>query len=283
MTRVCILTDNTAQFENPAFTGKELIHVIQHSVQWQDQIYTGNSNLKIREYPASGLNGAYPRLIAPSADDFRRILTRLGQQYNEIITILLSSHLSPAVKNAKEAAATLRGRVFTWVIDSQTTAIGLGMLAQNTAQAAQSGMSGVEIVRKLYGSIPKIYSVFFTQNLMYLHHAGFIDQVQAVIGEMMGITPMLLLEKGRPVPIQKARNARHIVDILHNFITEFNTLQHIGIIQGTPLYKLEMRTLCERISKEFPGMPVSNHKLDNSLAAILGPRCLGMIAMEKDS
>ena len=51
--------------------------------------------------------------------------------------------------------------------------------------------------------------------------------------------PMYVIEAGETDPTQKARNHRHLVDLLHEFITEFETLDHLGLIQGVPPFETE--------------------------------------------
>jgi DegV family protein with EDD domain len=280
MAQVCILTDSTAQFPNPAFPGSDRVHVIPIQVKYKNHLHSNTNVFNLRHLPTSSIDGAKPKLHIPSLKVLRKTFLQLGQNYNEIIAILTSKHLGPVVAMAQEAAEAVSGKTFVWVIDSQTTTVGLGLLVQHAAEAVKNGAPSAEIVRQIRSMIPRIYTLFFTQNLNYLQHSGFIEPEQAMIGEMMRIAPLLLLEKGRPVPIQKARSARNILDMLHEFINEFDTLSEIALIQGLPPLKLDYRALCDRISKDFPALPVTRYRLDLSLATILGPCSLGIVAIE---
>jgi fatty acid-binding protein DegV len=130
------------------------------------------------------------------------------------------------------------------------------------------------------GIIPRIYTVFCTQSLTYLYRSGHLDPAQAIIGEMLGVMPFFILENGRLVPIQKVRNPRHLVDILHEFIAEFENLKHIALVQGVPPFEQEVRNLKERLNGDYPSASYSEHTLGAALATILGPRSLGVFAME---
>jgi len=282
MARVCILTDSTAQFHNPVFLGSNRVHVLPIQVKYKNHLHSSSDGFGIRSLPVSSIDGANPQLHSPSLKVLRKTYLQLGQKYNEIIAILMSKHLGPVITLAQEAAEAVSGKTFVWVIDSQTTAVGLGLLVQHAAGAAESGAPTAEIVRQMRSMIPRIYTLFFTQSLTYLQQSGFIELEQAIIGEMMRIAPLLLLEKGCPVPIQKARSARNILDMVHEFISEFDSLSQIALIQGMPPFKLEYLTLYDRISKEFPALPFSRYRLDLSLATIFGPRSLGIVAVEEN-
>lgn len=280
MARVCILTDSTAQFPTPVFPGDELVSIIPMHVQLDGQIYTDGKDLRTVNLPASARNHIHPQVLAPTPEEFHQAFVALGQKYHEIVVLLTSSHLSPATASAQQAVAMGKGPAIVHIIDSQTTAVGLGLLVQAAASAAQNGDPGSRINRMVRGIIPRIYTVFCVQSLTYLYRSGHLDPAQAIVGEMLGVTPFFLLENGRLVPIQKVRNSRHLVDILHEFIAEFNDLKHIAIVQGVPPFEQEARNLKERLNGDFPSATFSEHTLGVALAAILGPRSLGVFAME---
>jgi len=280
MPRVCILTDSTAQFPAPMYPGHELVSVIPLHVEMNEQVYTDGKDIKTASLPSSARTPMGPKSLPPTADEFRMAFTALSKRYSEVIAILISSHLSPSVGVAQEAAATVKGPASIHVIDSQTTAVGLGLLVQAAAEAALENEGSARINRLVRGLVPRIYTVFCVQSLSYLYQSGHLDPAQAIVGEMLGVTPFFILENGRLVPIQKIRSPRHLVDILHEFISEFGHLKHIAIVQGVPPFEQEARNLRERINGDFPGTTFSEHTLGTALATILGPRSMGVVAME---
>jgi fatty acid-binding protein DegV len=108
-----------------------------------------------------------------------------------------------------------------------------------------------------------------------------LDPAQAIVGEMLGITPFFILENGQLTPIQKARSSRHLVDQLHEFVAEFDDLKHVAIIQGTTPLDQDARTLRDRLNGVCRGACLSEHTIGTSVAALFGPRSLGVIVMEK--
>ena len=280
MHRVCLLTDSTAQFTVPVFPGLDLVNVIPLRLQYKNQIFTDSKDLKAISLPQTEHGEDGPFVLAPTIDDFSQAFIGLGRKYNEIIVILMSSLLNPTYSVALEAASSVRGPASIHFIDSQTTAVGLGLIVQAAADAAEQGATTTRISRLVRGLIPRIYTVFCVQSLSYLYRSGHLDPAQAIIGEMLGITPFFTLENGRLVPIQKVRNSRHLVDILHEFISEFSHLKHIAIVQGIPPFEQEAHNLRDRINGNFPAVSFSEHALGAALATILGPKSLGVVAME---
>lgn len=280
MSKTYILTDSTAQFPNPIFPGHELIGIIPHHIELDGVTYTDGKDIKAANLPVSAARAPALKAIPPSADDFRAAFSNMGKRYDDVIAITISSHLNETFQKAVQAAESTHGPAKYHVIDSQTTAVGLGLLVQLAAQAAAEGLNSDQINRLVRGMIPKVYTVFCVQSLTYLYQSGHLDPAQAIVGEMLGITPFFIMEGGRLVPIQKVRNPRHLVDLLHEFVSEFGSLKHIAFLQGSPPMEQEARSLRERLNGDFPGTSISEHHIGAALAAIIGPRSFGVVAME---
>lgn len=279
MPGVCILTDSTAQFPAASFPGQELVSVIPLHVKFNGLRYADGKDLKLTDLPLSAHGPSSPVARPPSSEEFRQFFQSLGDEYDEIVAILLSPNLCPALTNAQEAVKAIGWAPVT-LIDSQTTGVGLGLLVQAAAGVALDGIPGLEIKRFILNQVSHVYTVFCIQSLTYLSQSGLLDVAQAVVGEMLGVIALFLLENGRLVPVQKARNMRHLGDLLYEFISEFGELRHIALTRGVISFENEARSLRERLASDFPATPYSEHILGTALASMLGPRSLGLVVME---
>ena len=278
MPRTCILTDSTAYFTKPSFAGQDLVTILPHFIQLNDQSLPDSRDLSIY-FPGSRFHRP-PITNPPSIDAFSSAYASLGLKYKEIVVILLSSHLSQANLNAHLACQSAKSPANIFIVDSLNTAIGLGLLVQAAADYAHRGYSGVEINRLIRGMINHIYSVFCLPDLSHLYRAGQIDPAQAIVGEMLGVIPFFTLENGRLVHTQKIRSPRHLVDIMYEFVAEFENLKYLGLIQGINTYEQESRNLRDRISQNVRTTPLCEHGLSLALATILGPHSIGLVVME---
>jgi DegV family protein with EDD domain len=277
---VCILTDSTAQFPSAAFPGQELVNIIPLHIHYKGKFHYGGRGLKIQDLPMSRMEDEHPKLIAPSAEEFRKVLTSLEQQYHQMVLLLLSKHLNPAITFAKEAIESLKGRASVLLIDSETCGVGLGLLVQAAAGAAKKGASLAEINLLVRGLISRVYMLLCLHDLIYLSQGGHLDPAQAMVGEMLSIAPLYLLEYGKLFPMQKVRSQHHLLDMLQEFIGEFTAIQHIALVRGIVPFEQEARTLRERVSRDFPRVSFSEHLLNSEMASIFGPRCLGLVVLE---
>jgi DegV family protein with EDD domain len=281
MGQACILTDSSAQFPQLGFSGRNDVRVIPFSVEVNHNIYEEGRDIRANDLPASAGAALHPRLIAPSVQKFEELYLSLNAYYSDILTILTSASLTTAFQNARQAAEALQGRVSVSVIDSQTTSVGLGMLVQSAAEAISRGLPAVEVERLVRSLIPHIYMMICAPGLSYMHSAGFVDQAQAFVGEMLGLLPIFTLEEGQISAIEKVRNSRSLVDFMQEFVCEFDELQHIAFIQSLPPLSHEARLMREHAQNCFPQTPFSEHTINLPLATLIGPRSIGLVAVEK--
>lgn len=286
MGSICILTDSSAQFPQLGFSGRNDVRVIPFSVEVDGKIYEEGHDLRANDLLPTVNEDYHPRLIAPSFDDFQTLYLSLGQRYDDIIAILASASLTPAFENAQKAAKATQGRVNVTVIDSQTTSVGLGLMVQTAAEAASEaeahGQVAADIEQMIRAMVPRTYMTICTPAMSYLSYAGFIDPSQAFVGEMLGLMPIFTLEEGQISAVEKVRNTRSLVDYLQEFICEFDDLLHIAYIQSTPPLTHEARLMREHAQNCFPQVPYSEHTINLSLAALIGPKSVGVVVVEKD-
>ena len=282
MANVCILTDSTVQFPTPVFNGRTRVHVIPLHIQLNDQLYKNSEGVKASDLPATTRNGLKPAALPPSVQEFQRMFASLGQTYQEIIGIFHSGHLTATAGNAERAAEAAQGKVRIHLVDAQTTAIGLGLVVQAAAAAAEEGMDGEELERMARSLLPRVYSIFCIEGLTYLRHSGALVPAQGLVSEYLKMMGLFVMDNGQFVPTQKARNYRHLVDLLHEFLFEFPVIEHIGILQGVPAFETETRALRERIALDYADTPLSEHTIGPGLATLIGPRSLGLFVLQPE-
>ncbi len=278
MPNTCILTDSTAQFPIPAFPGRNLVYIIPLQIEHPNG--KAPQNLRASDFPPSAPKDFPTRVHPPSVEAFEKQILQLARSYTGVVVILHTQSLSKTYQNALKAAKNLQGQIEIEVIDSQTVATGLGLAVQTASAAAEDGRSVAEIAEQIRNLMPRIYSIFCISGLTYLHHSGYLSLSQAIVGEHMKLLPLYVIEEGELVPTQKARNKRHLVDLLHEFITEFEVLDHIGFIQGVPPFETETRSLREHLSLDYGELSISEHIISPELSIMIGPASLGMFLLQ---
>jgi DegV family protein with EDD domain len=271
MSNVCILTDSTVQFTRPNFLGRELVYVIPFDLQ---PVARQDDNRLTRI-------ASTQRLVPPGPEEFLRYYSQLSREYDSILTLMLSSFLSPATVNAQTAARLYSNHASVQVVDTQTTAAGLGLLVEVAASAASRGASFQEVERRVRAAIHRIYMLFCIPELTYLAGAGHLSYPQALVGEMMGLLPIFALEEGRLTPMEKVRTQRHLLESFQEFMDEFDNPYHVALVRGINHNTIRTRPLRQYVQESFPRTPFSEHSIGPHLAALLGPQSIGLVVMER--
>jgi DegV family protein with EDD domain len=280
MSKVCILTDCTAQFFNKDFLGSQHVSTIGRGAAPKTLFLNTHSSAgKCDPISLPGQEANSSSTPFPNEAAFIQAFQHLERKHNEIVVILSSTQLSLAVKAAKAAAIRSRRSTSIQVIDSQTTAVGLGFLVQKAAAAVEHGLSAAETSIQIRGLLTNIYTVLCLQSLAPLAHTGLLDPAQVFVGEMLGLAPVFTLEKGRLIPTHKVNGSRQLLEIIYEFITDFDQLKHAAFVRGYAAYEQETRILRERLKSSLPSLTTSEHVLSDPAAALLGPRTLCLVAL----
>ena len=124
--------------------------------------------------------------------------------------------------------------------------------------------------------------IFSSERLDYLERGGRLGSAQALLGTMLHIKPMLLMEDGEIVPVEKVRTRELALEKLADFVAEFAAIQQVVILRS-PLVgedSPQVNELREHLSLALPNQAVPVVEYDPILACHLGPEALGVVVYE---
>jgi DegV family protein with EDD domain len=274
---VKVVTDSTAYLE-PRVAEELGISIVPLNIHFGDEILRDGIDITTAEFfRRLDRSPEMPTSSPPSRSVFEKVYNELSKTTDEIFSIHISGKLSQTCAVANAAAAPFLGRCSIAVVDSLTTSLGLGILATAAAKAAAQGRSLDEIVRLLRGMIPHIYVVFLVETLGYLERGG---RAQAILGSMLGIKPLLIMEDGEIVPLEKVRTRSRAIDKLFEFVVEFPHIEQMAILQKSPVATEETLLLIERLEMVLPEMEFPIITYGPVLATHVGPNTMGVIVYE---
>ncbi len=207
---------------------------------------------------------------------------RLHKQTNRILSIHTSASLSGTLANARIAMQQFLGRCNIQVVDSESLSAGLGMLVQQAAIGAERGADLEEIVRIVRGLIPRLYSVFFMDDMTYLERNRLVSRSQAILGNMLGVIPFVTMEEGQVVPMEKVRSRSRAIEKMVEFVAEFASVDHIALMQNTATPGEETEMVLERVRLIHPHAPINVIGYGPSVATLVGLNGLGMVVLESE-
>jgi DegV family protein with EDD domain len=136
-----------------------------------------------------------------------------------IISIHLSGKLSGTVQSAK-TAKTITDYRDIYVIDSKTASMGLGLIVLAAAKEAYEGRSVRDVLSTVNDKIEKSFVVFLVDTLEYLEKGGRIGKAGNVLGTLLKIKPILTIEDGQVVPLEKVRGEIKAIEQMTRCISE---------------------------------------------------------------
>lgn len=283
MSKVTIVTDSATTIE--PLVAKQLdVTILPLIVRIDGQDYQDGADL---DHEGLLLRMARdrirPHIVGPTADDFRRVYTRLTRSTNQIISLHSSASLSPICQEAQKAADEFRGRCDIVVMNSETLSLGLDILIREATRLANASVTLNEILRQIRGLMRRIYIVLITDTLDYLEHSHLISPAQAILGTMLGIKPFLALEEGKIIPMEKVRSRERALDKLAEFASEFSNIEQMAILQSTPYPTEETKMLLERLALITPDRQFPIMLYGPLLASHIGPDAMGLVVYEGTS
>ncbi|MBN1955781.1 MAG: DegV family protein [Anaerolineae bacterium] len=280
MAQVRIVTDGDAQLD-PELARQLNITVVPLTVQVDQETFDDECGARNEQLLARmEQERVRPFVVGPTADQMQQVYQQITRSTNLILSIHSAAPLSATYDNACAAADAFLGRCDIIVMDSQSTSLGLGILAREAAKMAQAGQNLGEIVRCIRGMIPRIYVVMVTDSLDYLERSGRISKSQCILGSMLGIKPFLAIEDGEIIPTEKVRSRDKGLDKLVEFAGEFTRIEEMAILQSTSYPTDETLLLRERLESFFPGKPFPIIVYGPLLASHVGPDGMGLVAYE---
>jgi DegV family protein with EDD domain len=280
-TRIHVVTDSASAFPNPEIARRPDVTVLPLTIHIGTHSFLDQHENTFEEIkPLLDCRGTLPVIASPSVEAFLSTFHSISRRTHNILCLLSSSCLCRAVRNAQTAAKAFAGRMNIIVVDSLTTSAGIGFLISEVLRIVDEGASLEEAVRQLRYLVPRMYAVFFIEDLAYLQHTGRISPSQVMLGEMLGIKPFLSLEEGGLVPLEKVQTQEQAVEKLVEFVSEFNHLHRLAVVYNSDDGLTHGRQLYQRVRDVFPGCPVSIIGLGAAVASIFGPRSCGLVVFD---
>lgn len=197
---------------------REKIQFVPLTVRFGDKEYLDGVELsKHQFYEMLVESDALPTTSQATPAAFAEYLESVASAGDSAVVITLSSKLSGTYQSAVLAAEDYPN---IYVVDSQSVAIGTGVLAQYAVELAQQGMGAEEIAQVLTQQREKVCVVALLDTLEYLKKGGRISKTVAFAGGVLNIKPVVTVQDGAVALIGKARGSRNGNNLLVEKIRE---------------------------------------------------------------
>jgi DegV family protein with EDD domain len=149
---------------------------------------------------------------------------KLGEGYDHILFIILSSNLSAGFTTASLAADLYRSespRPTIEVLDSKSCASSQGLTVLAAAKAVEKGMDFTQLIRYTTKVRNCTRGLMMLDTLRYVYRTGRISKLGAKIASMFNIKPInRVTEEGKIEMVDRTRNREHGLEILVDLVHE---------------------------------------------------------------
>lgn len=158
--------------------------------------------------------------------DLARVFADHRANGDEVVGIFLSSELSSTVQSANLAREAV-GPDGIYIVDSHQVTLGLGLLIERAAALRDSGLSAAELAAAVEELTERQRLIAVVDTLKYLKMGGRISAAAAVVGGMLGISPIVAVQNGRVELIGKSRGRKAAL----RWMSEHTQKEEIDLLQ----------------------------------------------------
>lgn len=217
----------------------------------------------------------FPTTSQPPVGDFVKVFERYGPQ--ETYICLVISELLSGTLHAAESAASLLPDYDITVMDSRSTAMGLGFQVLKAAEMGRQGFGRDQIIQEVVKLRSEVMIRFVVDNLEYLVRGGRLGKTSGMLGNLLQVKPILGIIDGRIDALKKVRSKRRAVE---NIVEELKSQVDKGRISEVAVCHADVESeameLKEQVEVFFP-KPILVSEVGPTIGSHTGPGVLGLV------
>jgi DegV family protein with EDD domain len=230
-------------------------------------------------------NGQVPKTSQVSPTKFESVFTELAKQKQEAIYIAFSSELSGTYQTAVMILDQIKENYPDFqltIIDSKCASLGYGLVVREAAILAADHHSKDEILATIEFYITHMEHLFTVDDLDHLAKGGRVSKASAFLGGLLNIKPLLHVENGKLVPIEKLRGKKKLLRRMVELMKERGqsiSQQTIGISHAVAEETaLELKALIE---EELNPQDVLITSIGSCVGAHTGPGAIALFFLNE--
>lgn len=278
-----IVLDSTAVMGQTPLKDDPRCHEVKLSVrhgktEWRD----GEKSLATM-FAMVDSTGELPKTSQPPLGDFLELFKKLSEQGKKILMITVDGVLSGTVQTARLAARQVMEEIpgaDIRVVDSLTAAAPIAGMAMAALAYIEKGADLDEVEAYVNDLAQRTETIFSVDTLDYLQKGGRIGAVGALVGNLLGIRPIVYLDKKGQLTIAdkvrtRVKTLRRMLELGEKFAPfEAMYVSHAEAPE-------DAENLKNKLVEMYPGVPIIVTEIGTVLASHLGPKVIGIFLRRK--
>ena len=283
MKRVAVVTDSASTI--PAEMVQQYgIEVVPLLIHLDGRTYVDTRDIQTAGELFKHIDGSknFPTTSAPTPGEYAEVYRRLGDSFDNILTITISSEVSMCFNSASKARELVlkeSPNINIEVFDSRITVGAMGLIVIAAARAAASGKDMEEVIQTARDVQSRIHMLFIMDTLYYLARSGRISRTKAIAGNMLSMKPIteFTTSLGRATVAAKPRTRRKAVSTLLQMVKDrTKSSQPLNVMVEHTCVPDEAEQLKQTVLDEFNCSEIFLCEYTPVASVIVGPGVLGL-------
>lgn len=230
-------------------------------------------------------DGSSTKTSQVTPQSFKSIFTSFAEANQPLVYFAFSSELSGTYQTAKMMENEIKSdfpNAPIHVIDTKCASIGYGLVVLRAAQLAKEGATVEEIIELGTYHAKNMEHIFTVDDLEYLYRGGRVSRTSAFVGSLLRIKPLLHVDEGKLIPIQKIRGSKRVlgrmIEVMEERGVDFEN-QVIGISHGDDLERAN--ELASLIKEKFNVKDIIIEMVGSVIGAHSGPGTIALFFLNK--
>ncbi|WML57177.1 DegV family protein [Neobacillus sp. PS2-9] len=271
--QVKILADSACDLPK-SFYEENNVTLLPLKVHLDGEEYEDVKNIDPKTVYDAIRNGSTPKTSQTSPLLFEEVFTQMAERNEDGIYIAFSSELSGTYSTAVMILDQVKEKYPNFnltIVDTKCASLGVGLIVKEAAKLAMNNASKQDILNDVRFRSEHMEHLFTVEDLDYLAKGGRVSKASAFLGGLLNIKPILNVEDGKLVPIEKIRGKkkvlRRIIEIMNERGSNMGE-QTIGISHAdNEVLAQEMRAMIE---EEFHPKEVYISNIGSAIGAHTG-------------
>ncbi|SHG22615.1 DegV family protein [Ornithinibacillus halophilus] len=280
-----ILADSASDLSETHYNEYD-IEMVSLTVHLDEKDYKDGKTISPKVVYDAMREGKAPKTSQVSPENFKNIFTEYAESKQPLIYLAFSSELSGTYQTAKMMEQEVKETypdANIHVIDTKCASIGYGLVVLEAAKMAKEGKSVDEIIADATNRAKHMEHIFTVDDLEYLRRGGRVTKTAAFVGTLLKIKPILHVEDGKLIPLEKIRGSKKLFGRMLELMEErggnFEN-QTIGISHGDDLERAQQ--LADMINEKFGPKNIEIEMVGSAIGAHAGPGTISLFFLNKD-
>ncbi len=255
------------------------IDVIPLLVYLEDEEYLDGVTMNPNKLYDAMRDGKVAKTAQVTPIMFKDVFSKYAEQDQSCIYIAFSSGLSGTYRTSELIKREVKESYPEFdldIVDTKCASLGFGLVVYKAAQMAKEGKKKEDILKTVNFYSQHMEHIFTVDKLEYLYRGGRVSKTSAFVGGVLNIKPILDVEDGKLVPIEKVRGRnklhKRMLKLMEQRGTDLKN-QIIGISHGDDIKNakkikqmIEKRFECKNIIISTIGCAIGAHSGPGTLA-----------------